>query len=167
VSLEIVDARFHVFRDEDFCRLAEIESHPDVIRWNIETYASDKAEMHHSFKKAIERLQAGKDKGKIFLVGKLEGKVVGFVGVRVKNENLERVGDVGLSVHPDYWGRGFGTSLLKAAVEKAKAEGFSKLELEILRSNKAMLRVAEKVGFNVKSIKKGNALETITMELTL
>jgi RimJ/RimL family protein N-acetyltransferase len=123
--------------------------------------------MHHSFKKAIERLQAGKDKGKIFLVGKLEGKVVGFVGVRVKNENLERVGDVGLSVHPDYWGRGFGTSLLKAAVEKAKAEGFSKLELEILRSNKAMLRVAEKVGFNVKSIKKGNALETITMELTL
>jgi RimJ/RimL family protein N-acetyltransferase len=155
VSLEIVDARFHKFRNEDFWRLAEIESHPDVMRWNIETYASDKAEMYHSFKKAIERLQLGKDKDKIFLVGKLEGKVVGFVGVRVKNENLKRVGDVGLSVHPDYWGRGFGTSLLKAAVEKAKAEGFSKLELETAASNRAMLRVAEKVGFNVKSLRKG------------
>jgi hypothetical protein len=69
-----------MFRDEDFWRLAEIESHPDVIRWSIETYASDKAEMYRSFKKAIERLQAEKDKDKIFLVGKLEGKVVGFVG---------------------------------------------------------------------------------------
>jgi putative acetyltransferase len=167
VSLEIVDARFHKFRDEDFWRLAEIESHPDVMRWNIETYASDKAEMYGSFKKAIERLQAEKEKDKIFLVGKLEGIVVGFVGVRVKNKNLERVGDVGLSVHPDYWGRGFGTSLLKAAVEKAKAEGFSKLELETLRSNKAMLRVAEKVGFNVKSVEKRKALDIITMELAL
>jgi putative acetyltransferase len=165
VSLEIVDARFHEFLDEDFWRLAEIESHPDVMRWNIETYSSDKAEMYYSFKKAIERLQADKDK--IFLVGKLEGTVVGFVGVRVKNENLERVGDVGLSVHPDYWGRGFGTSLLKAAVEKAKAEGFSKLELETTASNKAMLRVAEKAGFNVKSVEKRDALDIVVMELTL
>jgi RimJ/RimL family protein N-acetyltransferase len=44
---------------------------------------------------------------------------------------------------------------LKAAVEKAKAEGFSKLELETAASNRAMLRVAEKVGFNVKSLRKG------------
>jgi putative acetyltransferase len=165
MSLKIVDARFHKFRDEDFWRLAEIESHPAVIRWNIEIYASDKAEMYHFFKKAIKRLQADKDK--IFLVGKLEGKVVGFVGVRVKNENLERVGDVGLSVHPDYWGRGFGTSLLKAAVEKAKAEGFSKLELETTVSNRAMLRVAEKVGFKVKCVEKRDALDIVIMELAL
>jgi putative acetyltransferase len=165
MSLKIVDARFHKFRDEDFWRLAEIESHPAVIRWNIEIYASDKAEMYHSFKKAIKRLQADKDK--IFLVGKLEGKVVGFVGVRVKNENLERVGDVGLSVHPDYWGRGFGTSLLKAAVEKAKAEGFSKLELETTVSNRAMLRVAEKVGFKVKCVEKRDASDIVIMELAL
>jgi RimJ/RimL family protein N-acetyltransferase len=72
-----------------------------------------------------------------------------------------------MSVHPDYWGRGFGTSLLKAAVEKAKAEGFSKLELETVASNKAMLRVAEKVGFNVKSVEKRKALEILISELTL
>jgi RimJ/RimL family protein N-acetyltransferase len=79
---------------------------------------------------------------------------------------LGRVGDVGLSVHPNYWGRGFGTSLLKAAVKKAKAEGFSKLELETLKSNRAMLRVAEKVGFNVKNVEKRKALEIVFMELT-
>ncbi|MEM2703461.1 MAG: GNAT family N-acetyltransferase [Candidatus Bathyarchaeia archaeon] len=116
--------------------LAEIESHPDVMRWNIEPYKGDMTEMYRAFKEAIEKLQVEKDK--IFLVGIFEGMVVGFVGVRSKDEGLNRIGEVGISVHPNHWGRGFGTSLLKAAVEKAKAEGFAKLELETIASNKAM-----------------------------
>jgi len=32
MALTIVDARFYKFRDEDFWMLAEIESHPDVMR---------------------------------------------------------------------------------------------------------------------------------------
>ncbi|MEM2546718.1 MAG: GNAT family N-acetyltransferase, partial [Candidatus Bathyarchaeia archaeon] len=68
---------------------------------------------------------------------------------------------------PNYWGRGFGTSLLKAAVEKAKAEGFTKLELETIASNNAMLRIAQKVGFKVKNVGKRDALDIIFMELTL
>ncbi|MEM3706053.1 MAG: GNAT family N-acetyltransferase [Candidatus Bathyarchaeia archaeon] len=164
MSLTIVDARFHMFKDEDFWMLAEIESHPDVMRWNIEPYKGDKAEMYRAFKEAIERLQVEKDK--IFLVGIFEGRVVGFVGVRSKNEGLEHVGEVGISVHPNYWGRGFGTSLLKAAVEKAKVEGFAKLELETTASNKAMLKVAQKVGFKVKSVEKREASEIVFMELT-
>ncbi|MEM0007614.1 MAG: GNAT family N-acetyltransferase [Candidatus Bathyarchaeia archaeon] len=164
MSLTIVDARFHMFKDEDFWMLAEIESHPDVMRWNIEPYKGDKAEMYRAFKEAIERLQVEKDK--IFLVGIFEGRVVGFVGVRSKNEGLEHVGEVGISVHPNYWGRGFGTSLLKAAVEKVKVEGFAKLELETTASNKAMLKVAQKVGFKVKSVEKREASEIVFMELT-
>ncbi|MEM2336828.1 MAG: GNAT family N-acetyltransferase [Candidatus Bathyarchaeia archaeon] len=112
----------------------------------------------------MERLQVEKDK--IFLVGIFEGRVVGFVRVRSKNEGLEHVGEVGISVHPNYWGRGFGISLLKAAVEKAKVEGFAKLELETTASNKAMLKVAQKVGFKVKSVEKREASEIVFMELT-
>jgi RimJ/RimL family protein N-acetyltransferase len=143
MSSLIVDARFYKFRDENFWMLAEIEFHPEVMRWNIEPYKGDKTEMYHAFKESIERLQAEKDK--IFLVGKLGGEVVGFVGVRIKNEGLKRVGNVGISVHPNHWGRGIGTSLLKAAVERAKAEGFSRLELETIASNIAMLKVAQKL----------------------
>ncbi|MEM3666928.1 MAG: GNAT family N-acetyltransferase [Candidatus Bathyarchaeia archaeon] len=164
LSLTIVDARFHMFKDEDFWMLAEIESHPDVMRWNIEPHKGDKAEMYRAFKEAVEKLQVEKDK--IFLVGKYNGKVVGFVGVRSKNEGLKHVGEVGISVHPNHWGKGFGTSLLKAAVEKAKAEGFTKLELETIASNNAMLRIAQKVGFKVKNVGKRDALDIIFMELT-
>ncbi|MEM3565826.1 MAG: GNAT family N-acetyltransferase [Candidatus Bathyarchaeia archaeon] len=165
MSLTIVDARFQTFKDEDFWMLAEIESHPDVMRWNIEPHKVDKAEMYSAFKEAVEKLQV--ERNKIFLVGKLDGKVVGFVGVRSKNEGLRHVGEVGISVHPNHWGRGFGTKLLKAAVEKAKAEGFAKLELETIASNNAMLRIAQKVGFKVKSVEKRDVLDIVFMELTL
>lgn len=54
------------------------------------------------------------------------------------------MGEVGISVHPNYWNRGFGTRLLKAAVEKAMNEGILRLEIKTLASNKAMIRIAEK-----------------------
>ncbi|MEM2336829.1 MAG: hypothetical protein QXR79_04810, partial [Candidatus Bathyarchaeia archaeon] len=54
LSLTMVDARFHMFKDEDFWMLAEIESHPDVMRWNIEPYKGDKAEMYRALKKPLK-----------------------------------------------------------------------------------------------------------------
>jgi RimJ/RimL family protein N-acetyltransferase len=155
MALTVVDARFYKFRDEDFWMLAEIESHPDVMRWSIEQYKGDRAEMYRAFKEAIEKLQA--ERNKIFLVGKIGGEVVGFVGVRTKNEGLGHVGEVGMSIHPKHWGKGFGTSLLKAAVEKARAEGYTKLEIETTSSNKAVLKVARKAGFKVKNVEKRGA----------
>jgi ribosomal-protein-alanine N-acetyltransferase len=151
MPFKVVDGRCHAFRDEDFWMLAEIETHPEVMRWNIDVYTDNKAEMYRSFKEAVERLQVERDK--IFLVGKLNGKVIGFVGVRGRSGEAN-VGDVGLSVHPNYWNRGFGTRLLRAVIEKARAEGFLKLELETLASNRAMLKIAEKAGFKIESVKK-------------
>jgi RimJ/RimL family protein N-acetyltransferase len=150
--LRILDGRDYVFRDEDFWMLAEIETHPEVMRWNIDVYTSDKNEMYRAFKESLEKLHVKKDK--IFLVGKLDDEIVGFVGVQRKSGGMSHVGEVGISIHPNYWNRGFGTRLLKAAVEKAKEEGFLRLELETLASNKAMIRAAEKAGFKIEGIMK-------------
>jgi RimJ/RimL family protein N-acetyltransferase len=152
MPLKILDGRDYVFRDEDFWMLAEIETHSEVMRWNIDVYTSDKNEMYRAFKESLEELRMERDK--IFLVGKLDDKIVGFVGVQRKSGRMSHVGEVGISVHPNYWNRGFGTRLLKAAVEKAKEEGFLRLELETLASNKAMIRAAEKAGFKIEGIMK-------------
>jgi len=152
MPLRILDSRDYVFRDEDFWMLAEIETHSEVMRWNIDVYTSDKNEMYRAFKESLEELRVERDK--IFLVGKLDDKIVGFVGVQRKSGRMSHVGEVGISVHPNYWNRGFGTRLLKAAVEKAKEEGFLRLELETLASNKAMIRAAEKAGFKIEGIMK-------------
>jgi RimJ/RimL family protein N-acetyltransferase len=152
MPLRILDGKDCVFRDEDFWMLAEIETHPEVMRWNIDVYTSDRNEMYRAFKESLKKLRAEKDK--IFLVGKLNDKVVGFVGVKRKSGGMRHVGEVGISVHPNYWNKGFGTRLLKTAVKKAMEKGFLRLELETLASNKAMIKIAEKAGFKIEGIMK-------------
>jgi RimJ/RimL family protein N-acetyltransferase len=152
MSFQIVDGKSYTFKDEDLWALAEIETHPDVVKWNLDIRTYDKNSMYVLFKEAIKKLPM--EENQIFLVGKLDGKVVGFLGIRCETRGSVRVGNVGITVHPNYWNMGFGTQLLKAGVEKAKKENFAKLEAETLFSNKAMIRIAEKVGFKVESLQK-------------
>jgi len=132
--------------------LAEMETHPEVMRRNIEVYTDDISKMYNLFKEAIEKLP--REKNQIFLIGRLNGKIVGFLGIHYGSKHKAHVGNVGITVHPDYWNTGFGTQLLKAGVAKAQEEGLMKLEAETLFSNKAMIRIAEKVGFKVESVRK-------------
>jgi RimJ/RimL family protein N-acetyltransferase len=67
---------------------------------------------------------------------------------------MSHIGEIGISIHPNYWNKGFGTRLLKTAVRKAKEEGFLRLEIETLASNKAMIRIAEKAGFKIEGVMK-------------
>jgi RimJ/RimL family protein N-acetyltransferase len=48
------------------------------------------------------------------------------------------------------WGRGYGTLLMQAGVEHVRQEGFLRLDADTIAKNKAMLRIAEKVGFKIE-----------------
>ncbi len=104
------------------------------------------------FKGFFERLP--KDENQLFLVGILDGEVIGFLGIHRTSKRMTHVGVIGISVHPDYWRRGFGTRLLKAGIELARDEGFTRLEADILYKNKAMRKLAEKLGFRLEGIRK-------------
>lgn len=67
---------------------------------------------------------------------------------------MEHVASVGISVHPDYWGKGIAARLIKSAIELAKEKGFKRLEIETLAENAAMRHVAEKLGFKLESLRK-------------
>jgi hypothetical protein len=54
MPLTILNGKDYVFRDENFWMLAEIETHPEVMRWNIEVYTSDKNEMYRAFKDRLK-----------------------------------------------------------------------------------------------------------------
>jgi RimJ/RimL family protein N-acetyltransferase len=149
VVLKIIDGRNYSFSDEELRMLAEIETHPEVMKWNIDVHTNDADKMYHLFRKAVKRLP--KDKNQIFLVAELNSKVVGFLGVRQKSKHI---GDVGISIHPDYWNKGIGTALLNAGIEKAKDKGLVKLEAETVATNKAMIRIAEKAGFKIEDVRK-------------
>jgi RimJ/RimL family protein N-acetyltransferase len=152
LTLQIVDAKKHPLKDEEAMMLAEIETHPKVQEYDTDIHTNKKSEMYRLFKKFLETLPSNKKQ--IFLVGKLNGKVIGFLGIYHKSKRMKHVGVVGITVHPDYWNRGFGTNLLEAGIEHARKEGLLRLEADTLAKNKAMLRIAEKVSFKLEGIRR-------------
>jgi len=152
MSFQVIDVKKSPLPDEAVWMLAEIETHPKVMEWDVDIHTKDKNEMFLLFKEFFERLPDDKDH--FFLVGKLDGRAIGFLGIHRKSKRMKHVGVVGITVHSDYWRRGFGTKLLKAGIECAREEGFIRLEADTLAKNKAMRRIAEKLGFKLEGIRK-------------
>ena len=67
---------------------------------------------------------------------------------------MEHIASIGVSVHPNYWGNGIVTQLIKSAIKLAKEKGLKRLEIEALAENAAMRHVAEKFGFKLESLRK-------------
>jgi putative acetyltransferase len=88
-------------------------------------------------------------------------KVVGGCGINkldFANDNtceLQR-----MFILPSYRGKGFGTSLMKHCMEKAKEYGYDKIYLETLSEMKAAIRLYEKSGFQKIKQRLGNTGHT-------
>lgn len=55
-----------------------------------------------------------------------------------------------VSVNPQFSGRGFGTELLNAAIEKARQLGYSTVSLNVEENNQKARRLYERLGFMYK-----------------
>jgi len=65
------------------------------------------------------------------------------------------VGELGMGITRPWRGRGVGSLLLTAAIEKARAEGLHKLSLEVFPHNTAAIALYRKFGF----VDEGRRLE--------
>jgi len=152
LPLHIVDVKKCPLKDEEVWMLAGIETHPKVLEWDTDIHTKNRSRMYRLFKRFLEKLPS--DKNQIFLVGRLNGRVIGFIGIHRKSKRMKHVGIVGITIHPDYWCKNFGTELLKVGVEHAKKKRFLRLEANTLAKNKAMIRIAEKVGFKLEGMRR-------------
>jgi len=152
MTFQIVDAKKHPLDNNSIRTLVEIETHPKVREWDVDIHTKDPNEMNTLFKEFFGRLP--NNQNQLFLVGKLDDEVIGFLGIHRKSKRMTHIGVVGITVHPDYWRRGFGTELLKAGIELARNEGFIRLEADTLAKNKAMRKLAEKFGFKLEGVRK-------------
>lgn len=152
MDLEILNAKETCLMDDEIRMLAEIEEHPDVRKWASHAYGGSIERMYAWFKKSLTELPGS---GNGFLVARVEGRVVGFVGIHRLGGNMSHVGEVGIMVHPEHHNKGIGTALLKACVCIARKGGFERLEADTLAHNKGMMRIAEKAGFVLEGIRRG------------
>jgi len=152
LKTSIFNAKENVLKAKDIRSIVQIECHEKVREWLIEYVGGNVEEQYKNYRRFFRNLS--KNKRAEILVARHNGNVVGFLGLWRLGRYMEHVGTLGVSVHPDYWGNGIATKLMQQAIRLAKKKGFARLEIETLRDNTGMRRVAEKSGFKLESIRK-------------
>lgn len=153
MKLEIINAKLSPLSDEDIRDIVEIECHPLVRKWLVEYTIKEFEEELREYKDFFSKLRDN-DRVEI-LVAKMHNRVVGFLALWCIDDCDERAMSIGVSVHPDYWGKSIASTLVRESIKLAKNRGVKRLIIETLEENGAMRRVAEKLGFKLETVRKG------------
>lgn len=84
-----------------------------------------------------------------------DGQDVGMVKLipnQFRTSHILYVG--GLAVHPSFAGRGYGRSMIREIIVKARGENFRRLELSVATINGKAIRVYEQEGFTQEGVLK-------------
>jgi len=83
-------------------------------------------------------------------------RVVGWCDMHLNGERpgFRHVGRLGLGVRPEYRGGGIGRRLMEVAIEAARRLGLERIELDVYASNRAALRLYERMGFVRERVKR-------------
>ena len=91
--------------------------------------------------------------GALNLVVTLNGKIVGSCGLNRLTGRRQHVASIGMGVHDDFTGRGFGRILLGAMVNAADDWlDVKRLELTVYTDNHVAIRLYEKFGFEKEGL---------------
>lgn len=72
---------------------------------------------------------------------------IGYFSLREIDWQQGRIGNFGMRLHPDWCGKGIGTTLLSAIATWGFSHGFTALTLDVAPTNTRAIRCYEKVGF--------------------
>jgi RimJ/RimL family protein N-acetyltransferase len=145
---EIINAKQTSLSDDEIKSIVEIDAHPNVKQWLIIYVDEDFEKEFQSYKQFFKNLPEESDAE--VLVAKYDGNIAGFLVLWRLEDYMKHVASVGISVHPNFWGKGIANSLMNAAINLAEEKGYKRLEVETLAENVAMRRTAEKAGFKLE-----------------
>jgi len=82
-------------------------------------------------------------------------KLVGAIGVELKDDVFKYNGEMGYWITPDYWGKGIATESVKLMIDFAfKVHPMKRIFAEVFSGNSASVRVLEKCNFEKEAILK-------------
>ncbi|MEM1515267.1 MAG: GNAT family N-acetyltransferase [Candidatus Bathyarchaeia archaeon] len=151
-KLKIINAKLEYLSDKNIKAIVEIEQHPAVRRWLTDYENEDFKTELDSYRKFFQEL-VNNNKVEV-LVAKIDDQIVGFLALWHMEEYNEHTRSIGISVHPDYWGKGIATALIKESIKLARKIGAKKIIIETLKENYAMRHAAEKTGFKMEIIRE-------------
>ena len=99
---------------------------------------------------AQKRLQAMEDHERSFMLAAfLDGELVGNCGVNAMSDHfkMRHRASLGISIKKKAWGLGLGKLLIEKALEQAKENGFTQVELGVFADNDRARHLYRKLGF--------------------
>jgi putative acetyltransferase len=134
--------------EADLRGLYEIVHHPQVARSLLQLPSMEFGE--------TERWLRDKQPGHHRLVAVQNGRVAGSVSIfHAQRPRLQHSAQLGLMVHPDFWGQRVGTTLMQAAVELADTWlNIRRLELAVLAHNDVAGHLYERFGFELEGTQR-------------
>lgn len=95
----------------------------------------------------------------LFIVAEVNGKIVGNLnfsaGPRKRNYH---VGEFGVSVLKEYWGKKIGEKLIKYLIKWAGENGIRKINLRVRTDNEKAVKLYNKLGFSEEGVLKRDFL---------
>jgi putative acetyltransferase len=96
--------------------------------------------------------------GSVFIVAVMDERLVGAASLVRYKGRRDHVGDIGMSVHDDFQGRGIGAALLGALIDTAdKWLNLRRLELAVYVDNEAAIRLYKRFGFVIEGTRRAVA----------
>ncbi|HYO64153.1 MAG TPA: GNAT family N-acetyltransferase [Pyrinomonadaceae bacterium] len=131
------------FRDDDFEALASIFGDPDVMRHLQDGVPVSREESAVHFRNLKENYWAERGFGRLAVVSKDSGEVVGFCGLRL----LDGTPEIVYVLAKSHWGRGLATEAARACLRFAfEQHGFERVVAITRPPNAASRRVMERLG---------------------
>jgi RimJ/RimL family protein N-acetyltransferase len=152
LKTDIINAKQTKLKTKDVKAIAEIECHEKVREWLIIRVETNVEREYLAYRRFFRNLP--KNRRAEILVAKQNDRIAGFLALWRLGGFMDHVATIGVSVHPDFWGKGIATHLIRAAIKLAKKSGILRLEIETRSDNVAMRHVAEKAGFKLEKIRR-------------
>ena len=87
----------------------------------------------------------------LMLIGKINDLIISQLFLdRSKKKRLSHIGDISITVSKKYWGKSIGKHMMQAAIEWAKLNNITKLQLQVLSDNERALKLYNKLGFVIE-----------------
>jgi ribosomal protein S18 acetylase RimI-like enzyme len=89
------------------------------------------------------------------LVAISEGKIIGWCDISALDRPVfAHIGSLGIGILAPYRGQGIGKALMRAALQKAKEKGLTRIKLTVREKNTSAIALYEKMGFEKEGIHK-------------
>jgi len=135
------------------------EEHIDAFRGVLDAVARERRYLLFLEAPPLEDVRAfvrrGIANGHAHCIALAGGKVVGWCDILPDvRQAAAHVGVLGMGVLERFRGRGIGGALAKAALERARAKGLTRVELTVREDNPRAIGLYEKLGFAREGLKR-------------